>query len=493
MGQYVHQVLLSTLQNGEHMKAPCSPLRKAPSVQLIVPKSVLSKEAIKLGESQLYFIHLLTTRVLRSGKPPMHFYPLQLDFLRKQLGTMPRERQIQPLVDIGYVLVQLNKNGEETYQVGVRPKSYRLSDNLIKEALEHRIKAFYTKEDSILSKRLFSLRLGHIEQAIADTPTLAREYNWLCILEFDHIKARDFQYQFELTGRRGSTRYTREASLRLESDIQVLSHLKSGDFTFKYNGIRLTTAVANAIRELRSCLMDDKGNYFVELDMRSSQVVFLCKALVHFYSDSQNTIGTADYLWAFNGKAVDLEKTKGVLPSDAVAFVNHVVFGDIYKELYLLETAHSDEWIRLEEDLAVKSTIVASNQPMTVDRGDFKISVMKDILFNYYTRKSIIPTIAKAFNESYPSVTQFLELLASQSTSKERSRDLARLVQKYEAHFFHFIALDLLEAQFPDRTFYVVHDSIGIPEDIVEDAKVLLNEAIAKHLGLPSDLGLIRH
>ena len=65
-------------------------------------------------------------------------------------------------------------------------------------------------------------------------------------------------------------------------------------------------------------------------------------------------------------------------------------------------------------------------------------------------------------------------------------------MQKYEAHFFHFIALDLLEAQFPNRTFYVVHDSIGIPEDIVEDAQRLLNEALGKHLGLPSDVDLIR-
>ena len=493
MRQYVYQVLLSTFQNDEHMKAPCSPLRKAPSVQLIVPRSVFSQEAIKLCESQLYFIHLLTTRVLRSGKPPKHFYPLQLDFLRKQLGSMPRERQIQPLIDIGYVLVHLNKNGEETYQAGVRPKAYMLNEDLINEILEHSIKAFYTKEGSILSKRLFSLRQGHIEQAIADNQTLTKEYKWLCELEFDHVKARDFQFQFEQTGRRGTTMYTREASLRLESDIQVLSQLKSGDFTFIYNGIRLTTAVANAIRELRTCLIDDKGNYFVELDMRSSQVVFLCKALVHFYSDSQNKIRTADYLWAFNDKAVDLKNTKGVLPSDAVAFVNHVVFGDIYKELYMLETAHDEDWVQLEENLTVKTTIVASNKPMTVNRGDFKTSVMKDILFNYYTRKSTIPTIAKAFNESYPSVTQFLELLTSESTSKERSRDLARLVQKYEAHFFHLIAMDLLEAQFPNRTFYVVHDSIGIPEDIVDEAKELLNEAIGEHLGLPSDLGLIRH
>jgi len=52
--------------------------------------------------------------------------------------------------------------------------------------------------------------------------------------------------------------------------------------------------------------------------------------------------------------------------------------------------------------------------------------------------------------------------------------------------------LDLLEAQFPNRTFYVVHDSIGIPEDIVEDAQKLLNEALGRHLGLASGLGLIR-
>ena len=43
----------------------------------------------KLSESQLYFLHLLTTRVLRSGKPPMHFYPFKLVLLEKQLGSKP--------------------------------------------------------------------------------------------------------------------------------------------------------------------------------------------------------------------------------------------------------------------------------------------------------------------------------------------------------------------------------------------------------------------
>ena len=156
------------------MKAPFPPLGIAPSVQLIVPSIVLSKKELRLSESQLYFIHLLTTRVLRSGKPSKHFHPFQLSLLYRQLGSMPRERQIQPLIAQGYILVQLNKDGSETYEAGVRPKSYRLSDDLIDEVLAQRIKAFYSKARSPLSKRLLALRIDQRKEAVAHSRTLEK-------------------------------------------------------------------------------------------------------------------------------------------------------------------------------------------------------------------------------------------------------------------------------------------------------------------------------
>lgn len=480
----MHRHLLATVvENDEHMKAPCSPVVKAPAVQLIVPISVLTKKDQKLSESQLYFLHLLTTRVLRSGKPPMHFYPLKLVLLEKQLGSKPRERQIQPLVDIGYVIVQLNKDGIETYEAGVRPKSYRLSDDLIKEVLSHRIKGFYSKSGSPLSKRLLTLRTEQRTNAIAHSRTLAKEYEWICGLTFEEEKARDLQYQFEQTGKRGSKKYTREASLRLESDVQVLSQPNTGDFTFSYNGIRLTTAVANAMREMRTCLLDDRSNHFIELDLKSSQLVFLCKALYHVYSQGI-TVDYKKQLLGLIEEPVDLSELDGIVPSDVKAFIHHVAYGDIYRELQIIEQEYSTEWNDLSEGVLFKGYSIPTAKRYSETRADFKVKVMKEVLFNFHTRKHDFPKLALAFKESYPSVVQLLEAIAEECIGSKKSKDVSIITQTYEAYFFHHLALKALIEEFPSRQFYVVHDGIGVPEDISEEALNVLRRALQSFIGL---------
>ena len=484
---------ISVCQNDEHMKAPFPPLthKGYPAAQLILPVSV-HKNVLKYSDSQLYFINLLVKRILYGSESPKSFYPLSITLLAKQLGSKPRERHIQDLINRNVVQVLLNDLGNETYVPKTKSKSYRLNLDLIEEVLRHDLKTYRTSPKSLLAKRLIQLRTANYRDAIKCDPRLKREFNWLRQLTFNKDKAFALQEQFELTGRRGDKPYTRASALRLESDISLLSQMGTGDISFSYNGIRLSTAVTGAMRQMRQCLEDSHGNAFLELDMRSSQVVFLCKALVHYYTESQDDTRTVEHLWTFFDKSVDLSNTEGILPTDAIAFINHVIYGDIYNELYMLATVYSEEWTHQEPFAPFKTYVATSTQQMAIPRKDFKQAVMKEVLFNYYTRSSNIPTLAKAFNESYYHVTKFLELLTEESTSKERSRDLARLVQKYEAHFFHFIALDLLETHFPSRAFYVVHDGIGIPEDLLEEATVILNEAIGGYLGLSANLGLIR-
>jgi hypothetical protein len=475
------------------MKAPLSPLKHSgyPTVQLLLPASIHKRSAV-YSESQLYMISLLAKKILYSGDPPQSYHSLSILILAKQLGSKPRERQIESLITSGLVQVLKNTQGKETYESSTRSKSYRLSPELVTEVLRDELRAYYTPAKSLLAKRLMKLRISLANEALIKAPSLRREYDWLRQITFNQDKAEDFQQQFEQTGKRGDDPYKRASAIRLESDRSALSRLQTGDFLFSYNDVRLETRVTSSMRQMRQCLEDSHGNAFVELDMRSSQVVFLCKALVHYYSESQDDTRTVDHLWKFFDKSVDLSNTEGILPTDAIAFINHVVYGDIYNELYMLATVYSEEWVHQEPFAPFKTYVASSTQQMAIPRKDFKQAVMQEVLFNYNTRSINIPTLAKAFNESYYHVTKFLELLTEESSAQKKSRDLARLVQKYEGHFFHFIALDLLEAQFPNRTFYVVHDSIGIPEDIVEDALRLLNEALGKHLGLPKDVVMIR-
>lgn len=469
------------------MKPPLASLADAPAVQMMLPQSVASGFKSKLNESQFYFIHLLTTKALRSGKPIHLFHPLKVRFLELQLGVKPRERQIQKLIDLGLVLVRTNEDGKETYEAGVRPKEYRLNEYFIDEIKEGKLAVVYSKANRPLSKRLYALRRIQREKAIVDQPLLQREYDWLTRFQFDKEQAYAFQDQFELTGRRGSKKYNRESAIRLEYDTQILSQLSTGDFTFNYNGTRLTTAVCNAMREMRQCLRDSAGNSFIELDLKSSQLVFLCKALVHYHKEGTQS-NIVRKLLEFTSESVDLSNLDGVVPSDTKAFINHVLHGDIYRELQINEQEYNDNSIAHSDGTLSKGFSIKATKNYDSSRADFKKVVMKEFLFNYYTRKQNFPKLSKVMSETYPSVEHFLKLVAQESRNPKKSRDIANLTQHYEAYFFHQTALDALTTRFPNREFYIVHDGIGVPEDILSESKSMLGELLQESFSVKADL-----
>ena len=81
--------------------------------------------------------------------------------------------------------------------------------------------------------------------------------------------------------------------------------------------------------------------------------------------------------------------------------------------------------------------------------------------------------------------------MSSESTQQKKSADLAKITQAYESYFFHTVGLDELVKAYPSREFYLVHDSVGAPEDIAEECQQILNEALERHLGIPAGLNLI--
>ena len=467
------------------------PKIKAPTVKMIIPSLIYSEYGSELSESQYYFIHLLVRKTLDTTKPLHAYHPLKITYLVNQLGSKPRERHIQQLIDLEIVAVQVNADGKETYEKGTRAKAYKLTERYLKDIEKDKLKGYYSKEGAPLAKRLKKFRLNQRISSIDTYPLLEREYNWLKQLRFNEKKARDFQEDFKQSGVRGDKPYTKHARLRLESDISVLSQLGSGDFTFNYNGSRLTTSVCNAMRQMRECLMDSRGNYFIELDLRSSQIVFLCKALVVAH-DNDITVNIKYHLEKFIEDDIDITTDSVGTHSDTGMFIKHVLHGDIYRELQINDYEYKEQWDSIDKETASKSMVTPSNKSYDVSRSDYKKIVLKQLLFNYYTREKVIPRIAKAFSENYPSVEFFLKSIADESFSSRKSKDIANITQSYEGYFFHKIALDSLQEAFTDREFYTVHDCIGVPEDIVEEALELLNKTLEIHLGISSELGMIR-
>ena len=462
----------------------------APAVQIIIPKPFNDSYCGTLSDEQFYFVHLLSKKMLESTNSHQYIN-LNIQILSKQLGSMPRERQIQQLIDLGVVEMQSTSSSKESYLAGKRGKGYRLNEGLRKAVLSENIIAYWSAQGSTLSRRLKRLWIELREEALQGLPLLKREYDWLRKLSFDTNRAEDYKVQFEATGTRGSMPFTKRSSIRLDSDVFALSRLHEGDFLFTFNGSRLTTAVTGAMREMRKCLNDSQGEHMVELDLRSSQIVFLCKAIVLCEEHSIKS-NYHSFLMSHISDDIDIFKYSQSKRDDVAMFIHQVITGDIYTELYHLESGYKSEWVTDPDGTKYKTSSQMSREKfLTKDRSSYKKQVLSDLLFNYHTRTKNIPKLALAFEESYPTVVKFLQGIAGESTSMRRSADLAEVTQSYESYFFHRLGLDAIASAFSDREFYVVHDSIGVPEDIAGECCKILNDAIKQHLGTPTELYLI--
>jgi hypothetical protein len=245
------------------------------------------------------------------------------------------------------------------------------------------------------------------------------------------------------------------------------------------------------MREMRKCLLDSSGEQMVELDLRSSQIVFLCKALT-LCSEYNINSNYHSFLMSHIADDTDIFKYSQSKRDDDAMFIQQVLAGDIYSELYHLEAGYNSEWTTDPDGSQYKSSSRMSlDKFLTKDRGSYKKQVLSDSLFNYYTRTKNIPTLALAFEESYLTVVEFLKGIAGESLNTRRSTDLAEVTQSYESYFFHGLGLDALVQAYPDREFYVVHDSVGAPEDIADECQQILNKALERHLGIPKDLTMI--
>ncbi len=466
-------------------------LNEAQAVAMYVPRSYFEQYKSVHTDEQFYFVHLLCKRILENKVKHFEFQSLKIEYLSRQLGSMPRERQIQKLIDEEVVEVRSSTTSGESYRTGSRSKAYRLTDTYRSEIIQDILIGYWAEKGSTLSRRLNRNRKRICELGIAAYPILTREFGWLKKIKFDTNRADSLQEKFETTGKRGLKTYNRYSAIRFEIDKHALSHLHLGDFYFNYNGVRLTTPVTNTMKELRGCLKDEFGNYFIEVDLRSSQLVFLCKA-VQVCIDNKITSDYYKHLNEYVRANINVGISAENRHDDIGAFIRHVITGDFYKELYQLEQLYQRTWKNENTYLQSKSSFITDRKEFKAIRSQFKEAVLKEIIFNYHTRKKNVPSLVDAFGESYPQTLSLIKGLAQESNGRKKSANLARITQSYEAFFFHEYALNLLEEKFPQRTFYVVHDSIGIPGDIITEGSILLNKALYSHLQISEDFNLLK-
>ena len=460
-----------------------------PPVRLAVPKGVVSKK-YSLSDDQFYFLHILTREIQKSDsqKEKDDYVRLSIKLLEKQVGRNAKESVIDPLVDLKLVQIQTSKErGTEVYSAGNFSKGYRLTDQHRKSVIEDKLELVYIMGTTTLARRLFKLRIKRREEALQEYPYLQREYNWIRQLRFDTDKAMELHEGFLSKGRRDKGNYTKGTVFRVESDMLVLSKLSEGSFEFSSAGARVSTAVANTVSEFRCCLMDQEGNHYREIDLKSSQFLFLLKAL-YLRVKYQVADSLTNSLLEYAHESVSLEDEVFGTHTDLRQFCNVVLFDDVYLWSLIdsnLEMTQEEIWDpKLEANIKVKSsTPITRPNVSREERSDFKYDLLKYILYNYHTMRVDVK-LSAAFRANFPSVLSFLEQCTIESARVRKSSETALLLQSYEACFVHQFALDRLQQAFPDRLFYTVHDSFGVPEDIVDECFDIIAKAVGDHLGI---------
>ena len=224
-------------------------------------------------------------------------------------------------------------------------------------------------------------------------------------------------------------------------------------------------------------MVDDNNQPYVEIDLRSSQAVFLCKVIAIALKHKLFTL-------RINEPAVAVDNLieciiplldepamvyeEGVFPSDFRAFVSAVFLDDIYEDASpenLAQTA-SKELLEDIEHTGSYSRVSGMKNLVGEERDKAKKKFFKEIFFNYFIRENrgqtVGSTYLKSFYRSYPTVAEFCRICAAQSDEKKKSRDLALLLQQTESKFFHEMVASAIKKDF---NYFIVHDAIYVPEE----------------------------
>jgi len=268
-----------------------------------------------------------------------------------------------------------------------------------------------------------------------------------------------------------------------KEDILLLTEAKDLlDARVRYIKGRVYHPFVNCPREYRKAVVDDEGQPFVEVDLRSFQAVFLCKVIAVALKHKLITFKVGK-------KAVASDKLieqiiplldepinvleEGVYPSDFRAFVSAVFFDDIYEDANP-ENISQNAYIQVGDEvyLTHSSARVSGSKTLVGEaRDQAKRQFFKDIFFNYYNKEnygvkgqlSISSEYLENFAKTYYTVYEFCRICASQSKEKKKSRDLALLLQQTESKFFHELLLAAIKELEPFN-YFVVHDAIYIPK-----------------------------
>jgi hypothetical protein len=460
-------------------------LNSLPSIEVFVPPSLVSLFLSKSLDSKcLHLVSRLTQHVLKyeGSKRSFHYRPMSSAYLIETMSSSYRA-SVNLLIEKGIVEISPSSNGREHYSVeGGKAKEYRLTRMYSEEVKKGGAKSIQLSDHRQL-KRVYKWWARSKEKLFEEHDWLESEIDAIGRLNFNEEAASRCVRQIYKEG------YFREEPLTgfkftsLQQNLQRLIQLFKTKcvpgISVKHG--RVFHPIVYAQREFRDFITTKDGEPLVEIDMKSAQWVFLCKALAikEKYQINDSLVKTIS---KYVDEAIDI---LSYLPEyyDAHAFARTVFFQDIYTELGLLRDGPS---------YAITSGAMHKN------REEIKRNAIAKGLYDYFRdpQKDLIlderqgeSNIRALLREHYPSVYAFLLQCAEESGIKSRSSDLAKLLQSMEGHFFHQVLQRALNKRFPDLGYYIVHDAFYVPQKHSDEVKELFKACSEKMFGVPVKWG----
>ena len=476
--------------------------RKVNRFRCIVPNSLVDyvgtdSSGIASKYKIAHFLSILTNHIL-SNYPDGDYYlkkPITSEYLSFLYTLRYTKQVVFPLRTDGVVEVN------DSYSTDLNfCKEYGFNKDIIQEIIREEYTEVYITKNTLIN-RINEWQRETLSRQIKQYRFIESEADMLLHLNIDTSALEQLNEQRIIdikTSEKPNKKLAITNATRHKEDILQLTEAKDLlDARVRYISGRVYHPFVNCPKEFRKAVVDEEGQPYVEVDLRSSQAVFLCKviavALKHklitfeYGKRAKASDNLIEQIIPLLDEPINVLE-EGVYPSDFRAFVSAVFLDDIYEDANP-ENISQNAYMQVGDEvyLVHNSVRVSGSKTLVGEQRDqAKRLFFKEIFFNYFNKEnygvkgqlSISSEYLEDFAKTYYTVYEFCRICAYQSKEKKKSRDLALLLQQTESKFFHELLPAALKELEPFN-YFVVHDAIYVPQKH-QEAVVEASSRLAK-------------
>ena len=489
------------------------------SLVCLIPTSLMRYvsgiESSAVKDKVVHFLHILVYHI-NSNYPDGEYYlkkPLDNKYLKAHYTDLYYKQVVLPLKAEGIIEVNDSYSTDFGYC-----KEYGFTKEYRDQITEDEVSEVPITKPTLI-QNIKDWRRGTLSRQIEKYPFIEQEADMLLHLNIDLDKLHYLHSQrlkrIKQSDEKKKSTVIRQHNYYHQAIVQLTEAKDLLDAQVSITSGRVYHPFVNCPREFRKAVVDEQGQPYEEVDLRSSQAVFLCKViavalkhgLITYEFDKLND-GLITYKRGKRITASDnlIEQIiplldepinvleEGVYPSDFTAFVSAVFLDDIYEDASPKNISQSAS-VQVGEDIYEVGgyTRVSGAKTLVGEaRDEAKRQFFKDIFFNYYNKEnygvagqlSISTEYLEDFAKTYYTVYEFCRICALQSKEgKKKSRDLALLLQQTESKFFHELLPSALSHIEPFN-YFVVHDAVYLPQKHQEAVINACNEEAVKFFGV---------